>query len=127
MATKLSLVLKTTQYMWSAKTDDQQINFWEYNNQIDLVASLNNNNQISSVSVDQFIHFSANSHVDTSWDIDEDGWICFSAKHLIWIPSTICKVLHHPHSILIISQLGSAKVSFKDSKLGCLWHECYTS
>jgi WD40 repeat protein len=69
--------------VWNAKTHDQQTNLQEYNNQIDLVASLRNNNQIESDPGDHFIHVSANSHVDTSWVIDEDGWIYFSSNPLI--------------------------------------------
>ncbi|EDR02889.1 uncharacterized protein LACBIDRAFT_393541 [Laccaria bicolor S238N-H82] len=112
--------------VWNANKDDQLTNLQKYHNPIDLAVPLNDDNQIKFVSGDQFIGISANSHVDTLWVINEDGWICFASNHLVWIPPTICKVLHHPHSILIISQLGSAKISFKDSKLGLSWHECYT-
>ena len=80
---------------------------------IDLAGLLADRNQISSSD-------------DQLWVMHEDGWLFCASNRLIWIPLTIRNLLHHPHSLLISSQSGSAKISFKDSKLGSSWHECYT-
>jgi hypothetical protein len=60
------------------------------------------------------------------WAMDEDGWILSHSERLIWVPSTLGAVLYHPHTILIISGRGSARLSFEGSKLGVSWCECYT-
>ncbi|KAF8811554.1 WD40 repeat-like protein [Phlegmacium glaucopus] len=82
-------------------------------------------NEIVSHSEDQSAHELANLGLDASWVMDKDGWILSDAKRLIWIPPAVRNVLHHPHNILIISQHGSATISFRNSKLGPSWHECF--
>ena len=67
-----------------------------------------------------------NLSLDSSWVVNEDGWIISDDKHLIWIPQNIRNVLCHPYNTLIISRNGSATISFVNCKLGHLWHECYT-
>ena len=67
-----------------------------------------------------------NLSFDSSWVVNTDGWIVSDTKRLIWIPLTIHNVLHRPYNTLIISQNGSATISFVNSNLGHSWHECYT-
>jgi WD40 repeat protein len=62
------------------------------------------------------------------WMFTPQNWIV-SLPHqdrLMWVPSEIRDVLHHPHNILIISRKGSATVDFMHSKMGTAWAECYT-
>ena len=71
------------------------------------------------------------------WNLKDDGlhwmftpqnWIVSlpHQDHLMWVPSEIRDVLHHPHNVLIISRKGSATVDFIHSKMGTAWAECYT-
>jgi WD40 repeat protein len=79
-----------------------------------------------SSSAHQLVHIWAKLSPDTWWIMDKDGWILSDNKQLIWIPSTIRNVLYHPYNVLIISRHGSATISFGNSKLGPVWHKCYT-
>jgi WD40 repeat protein len=117
-------------------SEDQSVQVWDaemdvlrgHTSYITSVAFLPDSDYIVSGSGDQSAHVSANSGLDSLWVMDEDGWIISDTKHLrlIWIPVTIRNVLHHPHNILIISRNCSATISFEYSKLGSIWHECYT-
>ena len=112
--------------VWDAKTDEHLWKLQGHNSQINLAAPSPDCNQMPSGSTDQLTHVWDRLDLDNSWIMHEDGWILSATKHLVWIPPTIRNVLHYPYCILIISQRDSAKVSFKNSKLGPLWRECYT-
>ena len=107
--------------MWNAKTDEQLRELQSHNNEVDLLVFPPDSNKIIPGSVEHM-----NSSHDSSWIVDTDGWILSDTKCLIWIPLTIRKVLYHPYNTLIISQQGSATISFENSKLGHTWCECYT-
>ena len=110
--------------MWDAKTDENLRELQSYTDDCLHIFSPDGN-EIISGSGDQLQH--VNLSLDLSWVVDIDGWILSDAKHLIWIPPAIHKVLHRPYNTLIISRQGSATISFANSKLGHSWHECYTS
>ena len=111
--------------VWDAKGDKLLRGLQVFNNQIDLAGVSADINQICS-SDDQLKHALAHSDFDNLWVMREDGWIFCASNRLIWIPPSICNVLHHPHGLLTISQSGFAEISFKNSKLGSSWPECYT-
>ncbi|KAF8811567.1 WD40 repeat-like protein [Phlegmacium glaucopus] len=108
--------------VWDAKMGEQLQGHTSY---INSAVVSPHSNQIVSRSEDQSAHELANLGLDASWVMDEDGWILSDAKRLIWIPSTVRNVLRRPQNILIISRHGSATISFRNSKLGPSWHECF--
>ncbi|EDR10615.1 WD-40 repeat-containing protein [Laccaria bicolor S238N-H82] len=104
-------------------SQDFSVRLWDA--VIDLPEFFTNDKKIISGLDNQPIHVLATSEVANSW-VMEEGWILSGSKLLIWIPPPIRNILHHPHSLLIISPFGSAKIFFEGSKLGSFWHECYT-
>jgi WD40 repeat protein len=110
--------------LWDAKKGKQLRELQGHTDCVFSVAFSPDGNQIVSGSFDQSPHM--NSSLDSSCIVGPDGWILSDDKHLIWIPSTIRNVLYYPYNTLIISRSGSATISFENSKLGHLWHECYT-
>ncbi|KAG5350128.1 hypothetical protein C0989_012527 [Termitomyces sp. Mn162] len=65
-----------------------------------------------------------NSH----WYSTTEGWLNLknTNQHLMWVPSDILQVLHHPHNHLIISTNGDLSVDLSQAKLGTEWVQCYT-
>ena len=110
--------------VWDAKRGEQLRKQQGHADFAYSVAFSPDGNRIVSGSGDQSQHMK--SSLDSSWVVNTNGWILSDTKHLIWIPPTIHNVLHRPYNTLIVSQNGSATISFVNSKLGCSWHECYT-
>ncbi|KAG5716403.1 hypothetical protein E4T56_gene2461 [Termitomyces sp. T112] len=65
-----------------------------------------------------------NSH----WYSTRDGWLNLknTNQHLMWVPSDILRVLHHPHNHLIISKDGDLSLDLSQAKMGTEWVQCYT-
>ena len=110
--------------VWDTKTGVQLRELQGHTSYVESVDFSPDSNQIVSGSGHQSQH--VKSGIDSSCVVNTDGWILSDTKHLIWIPPTIHNVLHHPYNTLIISQNGSATISFANSNLGKSWHECYT-
>jgi WD40 repeat protein len=110
--------------VWDAKIGEQLKDLKNHNHTVHAVAFSPDDNQIVTSSSDNPIHIWDDSNV--LWAMDEDGWILSHSERLIWVPSTLGEVLYHPHTILIISRRGSARLSFEGSRLGVSWRECYT-
>ena len=112
--------------VWDAKTGEQLRELQGHTGNVSSVRFSPDGNQIVSGSNDASVRVWANLNLDAPWVLAEDGWIISGAERLVWVPSTVCNVLLRPHNILILSQNGSAKISFTQCKFGPLWHECYT-
>jgi len=113
--------------VWDAKTGKQLRDLQGHTSKICSVAFSHNNNQIVSGSYDQSVRVWANLNLDALWIMDDDGWLLSGAERLVWVPSTVCNILLHPHNILIISRNGSATISVTQCKFGPFWNECYIS
>ncbi len=114
-------------WVWDAKMGEQLKKLQGHTDLVTSVAFSPDGNRIISGSQDGSVRVWDNLNLDTSWNIKEDGWILSSEEfRLVWVPSTICNVLLCPHNTLVLSQKGSAKISFAQCKLGTSWHKCYT-
>lgn len=113
-------------WVWDAKMGEQPKELEGHSRNTNSVVFSPDNSKLVSDSGDQLAHGWTNLGLDASWMMDRDGWILSAEKRLIWVPPTIHNVLCHPYTILIISRHGSARISFGNSKLGPLWHQCYT-
>ena len=112
--------------VWDAKTGEQLRELQGHTSSVYSVAFSHDGNRIVSGSDDNSVQVWDNLNLNTSWVLNDDGWILSDAERLVWVPSTICNVLLRPSNILILSRNGYATISFAQCKLGTFWRGCYT-
>ena len=112
-------------WVWDARTGERLRKLQGHTDEVNTVAFSPDGNRIVSGSRDNSVRVWDNLNLDTSWVVNENGWIISGGEKLAWVPSSISNVLLRPHNTLALSR-KSVSIFFTQCKLGTIWLECYS-